>query len=98
MGARSYGGAAAVRLARVLRRRRRVSGGGAAGVVGLAGVPGGQDALVADGEQAGELEHDRGEAREPGPAVGDVVGGGVLGGGEGPFGAGAAGVGPPVRR
>jgi hypothetical protein len=28
--------------------------------------------------------------------VGDVVGGGVLGGGEGPFGAGAPGVRPPV--
>jgi len=73
------------------------AGRGAAGIVGLAGVPGGQDALVADGEQAGEPERDRGQAREPGPAVGDVVGGGVLDGGEGPFGAGAAGVGLAVR-
>ena len=55
-------------LARVLRRRRRVLGGrpaGAAGGVGLAGVPGFQDALVADGQQAGEPERDRGQAREP---------------------------------
>jgi len=36
------------------------AGGGAAGVVGLAGVPGVKDPLVADGQQAGEPEHDRG--------------------------------------
>ena len=41
------------------------AGCGAAGVVGLAGVPGGQDALVADGEQEGEPERERGQAREP---------------------------------
>src|SRR5215510_13329540 len=66
------------------------AGRGAAGAVGLAGVPGGQDALVADGQQAGEPEH------QPDPAAGDVVAGRVLGGGEGPLGAGAPGVGPPV--
>jgi len=64
------------------------AGCGAAGVVGLAGVPGVQDSLVADDEQAGEPERDRGQAGEPGPAAGDVAGGGVLGGGEGPLGAG----------
>src|SRR5947208_9520230 len=72
------------------------AGCGAAGGVGLAGVPGFQDALVADGQQAGEPEHDRGQAREPGPAAGDVVAGRVLGGGEGPLGAGAPGVGLAV--
>ena len=74
----------------------RQAGRGAAGVVVLAGVPGDQDALVADDEQAGEPEGERGQAREAAPAAGDVVGGRVLGGGEGPFGAGAPGVGPPV--
>src|SRR6266498_1638787 len=54
------------------------AGCGAAGVVGLAGGPGVQDSLVADGQQAGEPEHDRGQAGEPGPAAGDVVAGGVL--------------------
>ena len=38
---------------------RREPGGGAAGVAGLAGVPGGEDALVADGEQAGKPERER---------------------------------------
>jgi hypothetical protein len=75
----------------------RQAGCGAAGVVLLAGGPGGEDPLVADGEQAGEAEGERGQAREAGPAAGDVVGGGVLGGGEGPFGAGAPGVGAAVR-
>src|SRR5712691_10846704 len=67
----------------------RQAGRGASGVVVLAGVPGDQDPLVADGQQAGEPERERGQAGEPGPAAGDVVAGGVLGGGEGPFGAGA---------
>ena len=97
-----YGGAAVARLARVLRRRRRVFGGRPAAarraLPCLAGVPGGQDALVADGEQAGQPEHERCQAHEPGPAAGDVVGGGVLGGGEGSLGAGAPGVGLPVLR
>jgi hypothetical protein len=73
------------------------AGGGTAGVVVLAGVPGGQDALVADGEQAGEPEGEQGQAHDPRPAAGDVVGGGVFGGGEGPLGAGAPGVGLAVR-
>ena len=65
-----YGGVVvAARLARVLRRRRRVLGGspaaGAAGVVVLAGGPGGEDALVADGEQAGQPEGERGQAGGP---------------------------------
>jgi hypothetical protein len=42
----------------------REAGGGAAGVVVLAGVVGGEDALVADGEQAGEPEGNRGQAGE----------------------------------
>jgi hypothetical protein len=33
----------------------REASGGAALVIGLAGVPGGEDALVADGVQAGDL-------------------------------------------
>ena len=76
----------------------RQAGCGAAGVVLLAGVPGGQDALVADGEQAGEPERERGQAHEAAPAAGDVVAGGVLDGGEGSFGAGAAGVGAAPGR
>ncbi len=75
----------------------REAGRGAAGVVVLAEVPCDQDALVADGQQAGQPEHERCQAREPAPAAGDVVAGRVLGGGEGPLGAGAPGVGPPVR-
>src|ERR1022692_1090916 len=76
---------------------RREPGGGAAGVVGLADVPGVEDALVADGEQAGEPQREGGQARESAPAAGDGGGGGVLDGGEGPLGAGAAGVGAAVR-
>jgi hypothetical protein len=49
------------------------AGGGAAGIVFLAGAPGGEDALVADGGQAGEPEHERCQAcprrRIPGQAV-----------------------------
>jgi hypothetical protein len=41
---------------------------GAAVVLGLAGVPGGEDALVADGVQGGEPERGRGEAHEAAPA------------------------------
>jgi hypothetical protein len=37
-------------------------GGGPPGGVGLAGVPGGEDALVADGKQAGEPHGERGES------------------------------------
>ena len=67
-------------------------GGGAAGVVFLPGVPGGEDPLVADDEQGGCGQHQRGQAHQAAPAAADVVGGGVLGGGEAAFGAGAAGV------
>jgi hypothetical protein len=92
------GGEAGEGLAASLAGFRREPGGGPAGVVGLAGVEGGEDALVADGEQAGQPERDRGQAREAAPAAGDAGGGGVLDGGEGPLGAGAPGVGTPVRR
>src|SRR6516162_3655936 len=74
----------------------RQAGCGAAGGGGLAGVEGGQDALVAEGQQAGEPEHEGSRAHQPGPEAGGVVAGGVLGGGEGPLGAGAPGVGPPL--
>ena len=87
--------------ARVWRRRFLVLGGrpsgGSAGVVGLAGVVGVQDALVADGQQAGDPQGERGQARQAAPAAGDAGGGGVLDGGEGALGAGAPGVGAPVR-
>ena len=71
--------------------------GGAAFVFLLPGVPGLQDALVADDEQAGDGQHEGGQAHEAAPAAADVVAGGVLGGGEAAFGAGAAGVGAAVR-
>src|SRR5215470_19010038 len=73
-------------------------GGGAAGVVLLPGVPGGQDALVADDEQGCGEQHQGGRAHEAAPAAGDVAGGGVPGGGEAAFGAGAAGVGAAPGR
>ena len=53
----------------------------------LAGVPGVEDALVAEGEQAGQPQGERGRPVDPAPAAGDG-GGGVLDGGEGPLGAG----------
>src|SRR5439155_1613251 len=59
----------------------RQAGRSAAGFVVLAGVPGDQDALVADDEQAGEPEGERGQAHEAAPAAGDVGAGRVLGGG-----------------
>src|ERR1700750_1461925 len=74
-------------------------GGGAALVVLLPGVPGGQDALVADGEQGRGGTDQRCHAHQAAPAAADVVAGGVLGGGEAAFGAGAAGIGAaPGRR
>ena len=76
----------------------REAGGGAALVFGLAGVPGGEDPLVADRVQGGEPERGRGQAHEAAPAAGDGVAGGVLDGGEASFGGGAAGVGAAVRR
>src|SRR6266566_551832 len=59
----------------------RQPGRGSLGVFGLADGVGAGDALVADDEQAGGEQGDRGEAHEPAPAAGDVVGGGVFGGG-----------------
>jgi hypothetical protein len=53
--------------------------GGAADVFFLTGVPGGEDALVADGEQHGGEQHEGCQAREAAPAAGDVVAGWVLG-------------------
>jgi len=64
----------------------------------LAGVPGGEDALVADREQAGEPQGERGDAGQAAPAAGDAGGGGVLDGGEGALGAGAPRVGAAVGR
>ena len=75
----------------------REPGGGSARVVGLTGVPGAEDALVADGVQAGEPECEWCEAHEAAPAAADGVGGRVFDGGEGAFGAGAPGVGAAVR-
>src|ERR1700691_846679 len=72
-------------------------GGGPARVVFLPCVPGGEDPLVADDEQAGDGEHEGRQAHQAAPAAADVVGGGGLGGGEAACGAGAAGVGPAVR-
>ena len=62
----------------------REAGRGPALVLGLAGVPGGEDALVADGVQGGEPERDGCEAHEAAPAAADGVAGGVLDGGEAP--------------
>ncbi len=53
---RCCGGQAGEGLAAPAAGFRGQAGCGAAGVVGLACVPGGQDALVADGQQAGEPE------------------------------------------
>src|SRR5580698_5543109 len=76
---------------------RGEAGGGAAGVVFLAPVPCGSDALVAGDDQAGGEQQPGGQAHDAAPAAGGVAGGGVLEGGEAAFGAGAAGVGAAVR-
>src|SRR5260221_401778 len=65
--------------------------GGATLVFFLAGVPGGEDALVADDQQGGGEQHQGCQAHEAAPAAADGIGGGVLGGGEAALGAGAAG-------
>ena len=57
------------------------AGGGPVSVLGLACVVGGQDALVADDEQAAGEQRDRGQSHQAAPAAADVVAGGVLGGG-----------------
>jgi hypothetical protein len=61
----------------------------AAGGFRLPRVPGAEDALVADDEQRGGEQHEGCQAHEAAPAAADVVAGGVLGGGEPAFGAGA---------
>src|ERR1017187_139696 len=70
----------------------RESCGGALGVAGLAGGPGGHDPLGAGDEQGRGEQGDGCQAHEAAPAAGNVVAGGVFGGGEGPLGGGAAGV------
>ena len=92
------GGEAGEGLASAFPGLGREPGGGAAVVVGLAGVEGGEDALVADGEQAGDPEREGGQAGQAAPAAGDAGGGGVLDGGERALGAGAPCVGAAVRR
>src|SRR5258706_7698409 len=59
----------------------------------VSSVVGGEDALVAGGQQAGGPEHERAEAGHAAPAAGDVVAGRVFDRGVGPLGAGAPGVG-----
>src|ERR1035441_2124947 len=88
---RPGGGERGERLASPAPGFRGEPSGGAAGVFLLPGVPGGEDALVADDEQRRGEQHQRGQAHQAAPAAADVVGGGVLGGGEAAFGAGAAG-------
>src|SRR5215831_20317286 len=57
-------------------------------VVLLPGLEGGQGALVAHDHQAGEPEHERGDAGQADPAAVDGAGGGVLDGGVEPLGRG----------
>src|SRR5262249_60645860 len=90
------GGEAGGGLAAARAGFRGQAPGGAALVFVLAGVPGGEDPLVADDQQARGEQHEGCQAHEAAPAAGDVVAGGVLGGGEAALGAGAAGVGPAV--
>src|ERR1035441_7589488 len=90
------GGEAGEGLAAALADFGREAGGGPLVAVGLADVPGAEDALVADAEEAGQPQRERGYAREAAPAAGDAGGGGVLDGGEGPLGAGAPCVGAAV--
>jgi hypothetical protein len=71
--------------------------GGAAFVFFLPGVPGVQDALVPDDEQAGDGQREGVRPmRRHQPRLVLLVAG-VFGGGEAAFGAGAAGVGAAVR-
>jgi hypothetical protein len=66
-------------------------------VVFLPLFPGVQGALVAHDHEAGEPEHERGDARQADPAAVDAVDGGVFDGGVEPFGGGAPAVGDPPR-
>ena len=75
LGSGRSGGEAGEGPAAAFAGFRGEPGGGAAGVVLLPGVPGGQDALVADDEQGGCEEHEGGRAHEAAPPAGDVVGG-----------------------
>jgi hypothetical protein len=94
LGSGRSGGEAGEGPAAAFAGFRGEHGGGAAGAVLLAGVPGGEDALVADDEQGRGEQHQGGQSHQAAPAAGDVAGGGVLGGGEAALGSGAAGVGP----
>src|SRR5258707_4314827 len=84
-GERGEGGAAAA------PGPGREPGGGAPGGVGLAGVPGVEDALVAEGEQAGQPQRERGQGPEAAPTAGGVVAGGGPGWGGGGGGRGGGG-------
>src|ERR1700757_402740 len=57
--------------------RLLLTAGGVACVF-LAGLAGGQDALVAHDHEAGKPEHERGDAGQADPAAADAGGGGVL--------------------
>jgi hypothetical protein len=89
----------AVSWARGVRRRLRVRGGRPAAARRALScwrvVAGGQDALVADCQQAGDPQGERGQAHESAPAAGDAGGGAVFDGGVEAFGGGAPPVGPP---
>jgi hypothetical protein len=63
---------------------------GDVGLVLVAGLEGGQGALVAHGHEAGEPEHEPRDAHQGDPALVDVVDGCVLDGGVESFGGGAA--------
>jgi hypothetical protein len=95
---RSGGGERGEGLAAAPAGFRGQAFGGAALVFFLPGVPGCQDAPVADDEQGRDEQHQGGQAHQAAPAAADVVGGGVLGGGEAAFGAGAPGVGAAPGR
>jgi len=69
--------------------------GGAVCVAFVAGLAGGQDALVADGHEAGKPEHEGGEVGLADPPPVDAGGGGVLDGGVESFGGGAPLAGEP---
>src|ERR1035438_9843053 len=66
------GGEAGEGLAAALADFGREAGGGPLVAVGLADVPGAEEALVADAEEAGQPQRERGYAREAAPAAGDA--------------------------
>jgi hypothetical protein len=77
------GGERGETLAVLLAGFRRQAEPGPARGLGPAGVERGEDALIADGQQAGDPQGERGQARQPAPAAGDAGGCRVLDGGEG---------------